>query len=801
MRTSDYGRQPSRDGALARTPERKEVIDHPAHKSAPDGCTPRMQRCFWIYLAFAAGIAFLLALYFIVRHRAFAFVDTGIDLFSYYYPLQVAFARQLHRLHELTWSFELGLGGYIGVAFDPSYLLTALLPESWQLGIRLPLFFLKALAAGAFLFGLLRKLGFDGRLAIIGALGFTYGSYAVVNGQWDFEGTITLQFAAYLFFLEGYLRGGNRWYAVAGGLSAGVGSVFTTFTLVLLTAVYLIARPMFTQGEILRKRASAFLRFCAWATLGFMLTAAIQIPNLHYFLDSPRVSGGHALFSSLLHQSFTLNDPYLILVQVASLFGKDVFGTASHYHGWSNYFEAPGFYVGILTLVCVPQLLGPSATRREKLLCVTGLVLFGAYVLWPAMRHAVYGFGHKGFRLSTLWVSTGILLLGLGGLRRAAISGVWRTGLAGAAIALIALALLIATRMGTAVNLQRIVLAIAFVCLYALLLWPTATSGKLLSMRFLIPLFACELLLFAMPAFIERNAVHSNGTSTVGTYHDGTTEALAYLRTRPDSQEFYRVEKTYRSVFLDDALVQDYSGTKSYFFHGRSITRFVDKMKLPRPHPRVGYIAPMTGRRDVLDLLGVKYLLARDRKLDRDPGMGYITQVAGINIYENEGAHAIGHLYRSVVGENTADRLPVRKRGAYLLEHVTLDDPTKVRRELARMDASNTASATATDHVSVRKRSDVHLDMDVQASKASVLLISMPFDAGWHAQMNGVSVPLFRADYGLTALTVPPGQQRIALRYEVVGRSLGEWLSLAALLVLTGHTVGRRYLGRRIRSA
>lgn len=760
------------------------MTQHQANTPSSSETRLRAAHGFRAYLAVATGIALLLALSYIVRHRVFAFVDIGFDLFSYYYPMQIAFARQLHRLHELTWSFELGLGGYIGVAFDPTYLVTALLPDSWLLGARLPLFFLKTIAAGSFFFGLLRKIGFDGRLAAIGALAFTYSSYSIINGQWDSEGTIILQFAAYLFFLEDYLRGGNRWHAVAAGLVAGLGSIFTTFTLVVLTALYMVARPAFTRSENLRRRTSTFLRFCAWATLGFLLMAVIQLPNLHYFLDSPRVSGSHAVFTSLLYHSFTLNDPHLIAVQVASLLGKDVFGTGSHYHGWSNYFEAPGFYVGILTLVCIPQLLGPSATRREKLICLTGLALLAAYVLWPAMRYAVYGFGHNGFRLSTLWVSTGILLLGLGGLRRALISGVWRTGLAFGACALVALALAVAFLMGPAVNMRQIILIIAFVAVYSLLMWPAWEHTALPAGRMLLPLFACELLLFAMPAMIDRNVVRTDGTSAVGSYHDGTSKALAFLRKRPDAGEFHRVEKTYRSVFLDDALVQDYSGTKSYFFHGKSITRFVDKMGLPRPHPRVSYIGPMTGRPDVLNLLGVKYLLARDRKPDRYPHMLYIGQVAGINIYENQAAHAIGHLYRSVAGENAADRLPVRKRDAYLLSHVIVDDPAAIRRELERMDTHISEDTTTKNHVSVRKPSDVHLEMDVLAQGAGVLLVSMPFDSGWHARVDGTTVPLLRADYGLTALVVPSGQHQVDLRYAVTGRNIGKWLSLAALLAL-----------------
>ncbi len=60
----------------------------------------------------------------------------------------------------------------------------------------------------------------------------------------------------------------------------------------------------------------------------------------------------------------------------------------------------------------------------------------------------------------------------------------------------------------------------------------------------------------------------------------------------------------------------------------------------------------------------------------------------------------------------------------------------------------------------------------------------MPFDRGWQATIDGINARLFRADYGLTALLLPAGRHQVELHYFVRGRSLGKWLSLAALLVL-----------------
>lgn len=761
---------------------RHEDASHPQAEKATRG-----QGGLLLYLAYALGIAVLLSLYYVIKHRAFAFVDIGIDLYNFYYPIQVAQARQLRELHDLTWSFQLGLGGYLGMPINPLRLLFAPLPDSWQLGARLPIYFVRLVLGGSFFYGYLRRVHFDPKQAVIGALAFSYSSYAVVNGQWDSEGLVVLQFAAYLYFLESYLCTRKLWFAVGAGLTIGLGSIFYPFTFALLSIAYIFARPVFIARQDIRTYVLTLAKYVCWAALGFLLTAFIQVSNFLYFLDSPRVTGDHSVFATLLSQAWKLNSNIIIHSEIAGIFGKELLGVGTGYRGYSNWFEAPGFYVGMLLLLCITQLLGPSAKPREKLFGFCGIALFAAYVLWPAMRFAVYGFGHSGFRLSTLWVSAGLLVLGLAGLRRAQQSGTWRTGLVVAAAGIVIVVLGIAYNVPSHVRVQRVAMVIAFTAIYCVVMWPSTEGRSRISARVLVPIFACELLLFAMPAFMQRNAVKTDGTSSVGSYHDGTAAALALARRKDGTHDFYRVEKTYQSIYLNDALVQGYSGTKSDYFHGKSITRFVDKMELPRPHPRTAYIGSMAGRPKVLDLLGVKYLLARNHKLDGKPGMAYVGSAGKIHVYRNTDAHGIAHLYGDVTSENAADKLSQARRDELLLDQVVVEDPESIRAQLAALDKQqSTQTATLPSHASLRKASDIHLQADVSTPLAGILLVAMPFDSGWTATVDGAATRLFKADYGLTALLLPPGHHQVELRYAVPGRAIGTWLSLAALALLLG---------------
>ncbi len=749
-----------------------------------------------LYLAIAIAMALLLSVDYIVKHHAFAFVDIGSDTFLQFLPFQIAEARQLRDLHTLTWSFDLGLGAYIGLVFYPIELLGAFFPDSWQLGLRLPIYLSQLVLGGAFFFAYLRKLDFEPRLCVFGALAYAFSSYSMINGQWDPYPIQIVQFAAYLYFIEAFLRGGNRWHAVGAGLTVGLGHVFDIYTFSLLTLIYVTARPLFANKERNRTYPLTFLRYAGWAALGFLLTAPIQFPALHYFFDNPRVSGTRSAVPQLLGMIWQLNDRGTIGSEIAGFFGKDLLGTGNAYKGWGNYFEAPGFYVGLLLLLCIPQLLGPNTTRREKWLCAAGIVLTAAYVIWPALRFAVNGFGHTAFRVSTLWVSCGLLILGLAGLRRMLASGLWRAGLLIGAAGLLIILFAIVGLLPQIVNVMDVVRIAAFVLVYSAMLWfLDDTSLRAWAVPMLLPVFACELLLFAAPAMIDRTPVNSDDSSQAGSYLDGTQQALAFIRQREgDGAPFYRVEKTYNSVFLCDALFQNYHGIKSYFFHGSSITRFIDSMHLQRPVAgNASYIGSAVERPKILDLLGVKYLLARDRSLDGGPGYTFVGSADGVNIYRNDDARGFAQLFDSLTSESDTDHMTDAQRDTTLLDSVVLQDPAPIRGALQRSNAATSRGASSLPpFASVKLENDTTIVGTAHASTASVLLLSMPYDPGWSATLDGVAVTTARVDYGLTGMVVPPGLHELALHYVPPGRRPGEWAALAALGLLMAISATRR---------
>lgn len=743
------------------------------------------RRGFWLYLVLASTMALCLSAYFIVKAKAFAFTDVGVDTFFCFYPLQLAVTRQLHELHTFTWSFELGLGGFIGSLFDPLWLITGWLPENWQLLLRLPMFVLRVLLGGGFFYGYLRQIGFRPALAVIGGLGYAFSSYGLINAQWEsMHGTEFVQLSAYLFLFEYFLRHRKPLAGVCAGIVVGIGHPMALYMLALLSGAYGTLR-LVAEDSGRMSLFRAILAFVPWCTLGIALIAPLLFPALYYLFESPRVSGDHSALRAMLSLMYSLNDRWALASEITGLLGKEMLGNAADYQGWGNYFEGPGFYVGLLPLLGMAQLLGPQATRRERMLCLFGLGVILLYIVWPALRYAVYGFGHVAFRFSTLWISVLILVLGLAGLRRALISGWWRVGIALAVATICFIMLGTIVLLFDKVNYEHVIRVAAFTMLYAGVAFAAAHTRihSAVMMAVLLPIVACELLVFAVPPVIDRRAVNSDGTSPAGRYDDGTIKALAYIRQNDKGDDFYRIEKNFNSVFLNDPLVQRYPGTKSYYFHATSVTRFVDSMGLPRITQGANYISGMAERRGVRDLLGIRYVLARNRDLDGQPGLSYVTTVDWIDIYRNDSAHGFGQFYAAIASEEEANALQQPQRDDFMLDHVLVADVAAVRTKLASLGqlATDAPSMAASAHL--RKLRDDRLEGPLRTPKPQVLLLSMPYDRGWTAKLDGKVIETFRADYGLTATLISAGSHQLELDYVPPGRKLGWWSFFTALVV------------------
>src|SRR5690606_24772145 len=288
------------------------------------GSTGSLARDVLAYAVLFALVAVGVAWPYLAGHWALAFSDAGGDLLYQYYPLDLEHSRQFAQGGGITWSFRLGLGGYIGTHFDPFMWLQAVFPESWQLKLRIWTYLLKLGLAGLAMVAYLRMIGLHGLPVVLGGLAFAFSDYALINGQWDIHRTELVHFIFLACLLEWFLRSGSVIPGLLIGLMLGFGHPFNMFTSAFFTILYVLARTfvLWDWGSW-RKIALRMPLLLLCVVIGILVFAPVQFTLLYYFLDSPRVSGDHVLFSRILESMFMLNDFHTVKSSLMGFLGKN----------------------------------------------------------------------------------------------------------------------------------------------------------------------------------------------------------------------------------------------------------------------------------------------------------------------------------------------------------------------------------------------------------------------------------------------------------------------------------------------
>jgi hypothetical protein len=184
-------------------------------------------------------------------------------------------------------------------------------------------------------------------------------------------------------------------------------------------------------------------------------------------------------------------------------------------------------------------------------------------------------------------------------------------------------------------------------------------------------------------------------------------------------------------------------------------------------------------------LLNVKYVLA-EKPIEEN-----LTEVAEIteSIIPGENAEAFVYRFENALArawmvydpiiapdDGRAFKL-VRQPGFDPAEKVILTNPTI-------SDLDGIVFPDQPPFVDIERLSGSELSFIVETQTPGVLVISEWALPGWQATLNGLAVPLLRADYALQALVVPAGRNEVVLSYVARDVQVGV-LVLLLTLVLT----------------
>jgi len=798
----------------------------------------------------AAGVVALVCLIygqFLFGSRLFIFFKEGSDTYYQYWPFDRYFGEVLRGGHLTNWTFRVGLGREIlpgPLYLNPFVLLVDLLPPAVQASGYAIKMALECVCA-AFLWRLyLSSLGMRGWTAVVFPLLFGFNGYLVLWGQHASFGVIFSLIPLTLWAYEDLLLR-RRWWPLVLILSAFLATSYYFFVMFsVFFAFFAAVRATAVRGPGLRAllRAYAQLGLCY---LGALLLAAWAIlPTFAYLRTSPRMAG-QVLYGPLA--AF----PWSNQAGLLRVFSNNVFGIDIGFRGPVNYYELPQLACGLLTLLLLPHFFR-IASRWERYLAALTLGFVGLSLVSPFVAQIFVAFTSPNYRHSFVWIVCCLYLaarvfhwLEQGGelhrgllaatcallclppaLVAAAALGV-RAGLIGVPEVLATRGLLmmryirpLSTRDDFMFTLKeefvpvltaemgKVLLGLLVYTAVLLLLLP---RRRRLGFGVLLGLTLVELVAFNHPTVNQRFTLSKDYPQRQEGYFDATGEALRVIRAADTS--WYRVDKTFLSVFLNDPLFQGYFGTSGYSSVNDPATLgFLQAMQVPTFEGRgPNYIAGF-GERDLLNsLTGVKYLLSKE-PLER-PGYRQFAAAGDVRIYLNERALPLGFLYHGTVDPSAFAALAPRRRDLALLQGFVPGESLQAQPSLlashtrgrvglgpAALDAAafddryrEAVAALRREPFVISSFREDRIRGRVAAQEAGVLFLSIPFNRGWQASVDGRATPVHRINVGFVGVPLAAGDHAVELRFVPEGSRLGLAVSLlAAIACLAGVALSPR---------
>lgn len=789
-------------------------------------------------LLLASGVLLVAVLVygrFLFGDSLFVFSRVGSDTYFQYWPFDRYFGELLRDGHLSGWSFRSALGKQILPAaayLNPFALLVQLLPPAAQAKGYVFKMLLEC-ACAAFLWRrYLSAIGIRGRAAVLFPLLYGFNGYLTLWGQHAGFGVGFSLIPLTLWAYEHLLQRGRRWPLVL-SLSFFLAASFYLFVMfslffALFAAVRAAAAPGSAGGGALRGHAR--LGLCLFGALS--LSAWVTLPSLAYLGTSPRLAGQG---SPGLFSLFPLSD-YAGLLRVYS---NNVFGSDIWFRGPINYYELPQLACGMLPLLLLPQFFR-IATRRERLWAGVTLGVVTLSLLSPFAAHVFVGFTAPTFRHSFLWIVLCLYLaarvlseleagaslhrgllaatavaVSLPAAAVAAAAAGLRAGAIGVPEGLAArgLEMMRALRpQATAADftfalgeelapvlLAELGTALAAIAAYTALLLIFARRPRLAG-RALLLVAVAEIVLLTWPTANQRVTLSKDYLQGQEGYFDATGRALQAIRAADPS--WFRVDKTFRSVFLNDPLFQGYFGTSGYTsVNEPSTLAFLQALEVPTFEDRgPNYIAGF-GDRDLLNaLVGVKYLLSKQPP--ERPGYRPFGRAGDVHISLSERALPLGFVQRLFVDPAAFAALPPLRRDLALLQGFVPGESLRaqpallaahtrgrVALEPAALDdaavervASEAIEALRREPFVISSFREDRIRGQVAAQEAGVLFLSIPFNRGWRATVDGRSAAVHRIDVGFLGIPLAAGSHAVELRFVPEGSRLGLAVSLLAAL-------------------
>lgn len=515
---------------------------------------------FLFYTVVAVVVFGVIYLPILFEGKMYMYMDIGADTYGSYWP-SLSYCATLLKDFKL-WDMSLGLGAstMIQVAYflvDPFNWITFLLPPfNMDIGIYIALC-LKYIILCIAAYKYLGKMTLKGWPKVLASLCLVFSGWFVGWGQYYNYATMFVFFIVILYFFECWLQDG-KWlgYVLSLAWLAMMTVYYCYMTLLFLAVYYMFRRFSVFAAKEYKAFCMHGLKTIGLCVAGIGISSVVFIPNVFDLLGSPRV--GASLVPNLSLAS--ANEYASFLYRSLS---NNILGINGTFYGYANWYECPFIYVGIISFYMIPLAFKKKNVTRTRV--IAGILVLLCIVFPHFFAIILNAFSTISYRWTYLFIPVFALGIGLGAteLEKESESKIFKIVyiFINALIAAYAVYLLTIQEEAAA---REVIYSIAAVlvaaALYFIILekkWKKKSIGTLI----LIIVCAAELACNGVVSVQFRSLIDADSKEQMN-YFDASTQLIEYVKTNDPG--FYRINKKYAQIDLNDSMIQDYRGEKYY---------------------------------------------------------------------------------------------------------------------------------------------------------------------------------------------------------------------------------------------
>jgi uncharacterized membrane protein YfhO len=260
---------------------------------------------------------------------------------------------------------------------------------------------------------------------------------------------------------------------------------------------------------------------------------------------------------------------------------------------------------------------------------------------------------------------------------------------------------------------------------------------------------------------------------------------------------------------LNDGMIQRYQGTTAYHpFNQRGYIDFLQTLGVIHAGNEIETrwaIGP-ANRLVLQTITSVKYYLTkRPNQNVFGPTYDHLADFRDVHVYRNRYALPLGFGYDAYVPASTFAKLTPSLKDQAILKAAVVDDRDVMRltgfpslQPSALVDSYTVPEYDADtrtrrqDTLSIRRHSQNHIAGTITLAQKRLMFLSIPFDRGWSARVDGKNAELLRLNVGFMGLMLEPGSHTITLEFEPQYLAAGAAISLISILAFAGLIIRSR---------